>query len=114
MKTNLEELDKIINLDTPQLVLISGTNKIEKRFNISLVTDISLKQKVPTALFHNKEKVNLEDISYKFTDIRDKILSFKIKNCLVVIPCVSSYYDIKNRISNRKQKDVIYFDIQQY
>lgn len=43
-----------------------------------------------------------------------KIMSFKIKNCLVVIPCVSSYYDIKNRISNRKQKDVIYFDIQQY
>lgn len=75
MKTNLEELDKIINLDTPQLVLISGTNKIEKRFNISLVTDITLKQKVPTALFHNKEKVNLEDVSYKFTDIRDKILS---------------------------------------
>lgn len=75
MKTNLEELDKIINLDTPQLVLISGTNKIEKRFNISLLTDIALIQKVPTALFHNKEKVNLEDISYKFTDIRDKILS---------------------------------------
>lgn len=75
MKTNLEELDKIINLDTPQLVLISGTNKIEKRFNISLVTDIALRQKVPTALFHNKEKVNIEDISYKFTDIQDKILS---------------------------------------
>lgn len=75
MKTNLEELDKIINLASPQLVLISGTNKIEKRFNISLVTDIALRQKVPTALFHNKEKVNLEDISYKFTDIRDKILS---------------------------------------
>lgn len=75
MKTNLEELDKIINLAPPQLVLISGTNIIEKRFNISLVTDIALRQKVPTALFHNKEKVNLEDISYKFTDIRDKILS---------------------------------------
>lgn len=75
MKTNLEELDKIINLAPPQLVLISSTNKIEKRFNISLVTDIALRQNIPTALFHNKENVNLEDISYKFTDIRDKILS---------------------------------------
>lgn len=75
MKTNLEELDKIINLAPPQLVLISGTNIIEKRFNISLVTDIALRQNIPTALFHNKENVNLEDISYKFTDIRDKILS---------------------------------------
>ena len=43
-----------------------------------------------------------------------KIMSFKIKNCFVVIHFISSYYDIKNRISNRKQKDVIYFDIQQY
>lgn len=75
MKTNLGKLDKLIHLDSSQLVLICGTNKIEKRFNISLLTDIALKQKIPTALFHNKEQVNLEDFSYKFTNIRDKILA---------------------------------------
>ena len=41
-----------------------------------------------------------------------KIMSFKIKNCFVVIHFISSYYDSTS--VKRKQKDVIYFDIQQY
>lgn len=44
-------------------------------------------------------------------------MSFKIKNCFVVIPFVSSYYDIRANENVRTELEVErcdFFDIQQY
>ena len=61
MKTEIEELDKILNLQNPQLILITGIEEIEKKFIIDLATKMALKQNIPTALFHNTEIINIKD-----------------------------------------------------
>lgn len=71
MKTNLEMLDKIVNLNNPKLLMICGKNDIEKIFNINLVSTIALEQQSPTAIFYNRKNENLEDT----TSLHDKILS---------------------------------------
>ena len=58
MKTNLEMLDKIVNLNNPKLLMICGKNDIEKIFNINLVSTIALEQQSPTAIFYNRKNEN--------------------------------------------------------
>ena len=71
MKTNLEMLDKIVNLNNPKLLMVCGKNDIEKIFNINLLSTIALEQQESTAIFYNRKNENLEDT----TSIQDKILS---------------------------------------
>lgn len=67
MQTNIKDLDKIIKLNNAQVMLVAGKDGIGEGFNISLITDIALKQKISTAIFLNGKT--------DFIDIRDKILA---------------------------------------
>ena len=50
MQTNIKDLDKIIKLNNAQVMLVAGKDGIGEGFNISLITDIALKQKISTAM----------------------------------------------------------------
>ena len=67
MQTNINDLDKIVKLNNGQVILVASKDGIGEGFNIGLVTEIAIKQKISTAFFVNRRT--------DFIDIRDKILS---------------------------------------
>ncbi len=71
MRTNLEMLDKIVDLNKTQLLMVCGKNDIEKIFNINLLSTIALEQQESTAIFYNIKNEILQDT----TSIHDKIIS---------------------------------------
>ena len=61
MKTTFKDLDKIIKLDKPQIILITSTDEIENVFALNLVKNIAIDENIKTALFTDLDLENVEE-----------------------------------------------------
>lgn len=76
MKTEFDNLDKIINLEQSNLIFVSGRPAMGKtEFALNIINNVALKQKIPTLLFSLElsKKVIINDVTDKL------YLSFKKK-----------------------------------
>lgn len=76
MKTGFNDLDKIINLEQSNLILVGGRPAIGKtEFVLNIINNVALKEEIPTLFFNLalSEKVIINDITDKL------YLSFKKK-----------------------------------
>lgn len=93
MKTGFKDLDKIIKLDKPQVILITSTDEIENIFALNLVKNMSIDENIKTVLFTNLDLANEEKQYKKYT--KD------------VLASICSTVDINKIIDSRYLKTVL-------